>query len=308
MKKFLLTIIGISTLAFTALLLPLHPENSFAATNHVVISEIQTAGDITTDEFIELYNPTNTDIDITNWKLYKKTAAGTEEILVATATGNMPAHGFYLFAHTDFDAGVSPDVTYSENFSNDNSVILRDENDSLIDLVGMGDALTNETTAVTGPIANRSIERKANSTSTALDMTTGGVDKFNGNGEDTDNNFQDFVRHASPTISNPQNSGSDVEPTITSPTPSVEPSPTIEPTATPKPTVEPSPTLEPTEEPSPTPSIEPSPTLEPTTTPTPTDSPKIFSSNPIITCTVKYRGMKVFGKTFYFPLVTCFRT
>jgi len=322
MKKNLLTLVGISTLALTGLLFPLHPENSFAETNNIVISEIQTAGDITTDEFVELYNPTNSDIDISGWKIYRKTATGTEEILIATAMGTIPAHGFYLFANSNFDETITPDVSYSENITNDNSVILKNNNDLQMDLVGMGDALTNETESITGPITNRSIERKANSTSTNADMASGGIDELNGNNVDTDNNSQDFVRHISPNISNPQNSNSDKEPTLASPTPSMEP------TSTPEPTEEPSPTVTPTNEPTPTPTTEPSltpipteepsvtptlspiptPTIIPTISPTPTTGPKIFSSNPIMTCHLNYKSIQIFRKTFYFPLITCFRT
>lgn len=316
----------------------LHSKNASAATNHIVISEIQIEGISTTDEFVELYNPTGSSQDLTGWTLYRKTGSGTVEIPIATASGTIPSHGYYLFANSNFDGGVTPDTSYAENISDNNSVILRDNSGVLIDLLGMGSALTNETAPINNPIDNRSLERKADSTSTEADMTTGGIDEFNGNGEDTDNNSVDFVRLISPHISNPQNSQSALEPQ-----PQITPTPSLGPSATPTPTTEPSPTptLEPTVTPTPEPSITPPPTAEPTATPIPTTIPtisptnspsptltpiptiqptptlipsptppgeKIVYKNHIITCSLNLKPVKIFTKTYFFPIVSCIRT
>jgi len=45
-----------------------------AAASHVVISQIQVAGTTNSnDEFVELYNPTDSSVDLTSWKLKKRT-------------------------------------------------------------------------------------------------------------------------------------------------------------------------------------------------------------------------------------------
>ncbi|MEK7508902.1 MAG: lamin tail domain-containing protein, partial [Patescibacteria group bacterium] len=51
-----------------------------AAAGHVVISQVQITGGSgqTTRDFIELYNPTETTLDLSGWKLRKKTKTGTE--------------------------------------------------------------------------------------------------------------------------------------------------------------------------------------------------------------------------------------
>lgn len=44
-----------------------------AATNHIVISQIQLSGEGNAqDEFVELYNPTNVAIEMTEWRLTRK--------------------------------------------------------------------------------------------------------------------------------------------------------------------------------------------------------------------------------------------
>lgn len=292
---------------------------SAAAASHIVISEIQVQGATTNDDFVEIYNPTSSPQNITGWALYRKTASGTVEIMMTTASGIIPAHGYYLFANTGYDGNVTADTSYSENITDNNTILLRDNNAALIDLVGMGTALTFETNAIAIPIDNRSIERKAKSTSTATDMATGGINTTDGNGEDTDNNTADFVRHVSPNVSNPQNSQSAVEPLFEqSPIPSLTP--------TPNPSISPSP--EPTEAPSPTPTLTPSitpnvtpsampipsatsvpmpsPTLIPS--PTPTVDGRIIASGLYFTCRIKYKSVKIFTKFYFFPMFTCEKT
>lgn len=318
-------------LIFSVFLLRTEPTNvSAAIATHVVISEIQIEGGSSTDEFVELYNPTGSPVDLTGWTLYRKTALGVIEIPVATASGSIPANGFYLFANTNFDGSPSADVSYSENIADNNSILIKDTGNSLVDLVGLGTSITSESATISNPIDNRSIERKANSTSTDADMAMGGAHEALGNGEDTDNNSSDFVRHVSPNISQPQNSSSSIEPPIVptptltlTPTPSVEPSPTGEPSPTP--TTEPSPTPSPTQTPSvtPSPTSEPSPTLSPSLTPTPilsltptpsvsptpsVPSPRVIVQGPLFTCSINYKPLRFFNKIFFFPFVSCQRS
>jgi len=45
--------------------------------SHVVISEVQVGGTLVDDEFVELYNPTNSAISLSGWRLRRKTSTGT---------------------------------------------------------------------------------------------------------------------------------------------------------------------------------------------------------------------------------------
>ncbi len=277
MKKFLP--IGIIGLSLVLLVLVYRtPPLVLSATNHVVISEIQVRGiSDADDEFVELYNPTGSSIDLAGWKLTKRTETATSDAnLVASISGTIPAHGFFLITSQDSLASGSADKIYSTSgrIAADNSVLLYEKGNAVpVDLVGMGAANTNESSAAAAiPPNGGSIERKALSSSTADSMGIGGADEFAGNGEDTDHNFNDFVTR---TASQPQNSQSSIEPPLVSPSPSVSPEPTIEPTPTPltSATPEPTATASPTLEPSSTPSVSPSPTIVPSPTPSPTLEP-----------------------------------
>ncbi|HSW88063.1 MAG TPA: lamin tail domain-containing protein [Candidatus Saccharimonadales bacterium] len=250
-----------------------------AAAAQIVISEIQLAGGTTNDEFIELYNPTGNAVSLANWHLKKKTSSGTETDLIATMSGTIAPHGYFLIARPEYDGTVTPDLTYSGNvIANDNTILLYTNLSVIVDKVGFGSAIDKETTTITNPTASHSAERKANSTSTILSMTTG-ADVLAGNGEDTDNNSTDFIIRV---VSDPQNSNSAVEPVLLTPTSSTSsgptaPSPTVTPTDTPSatPTTTPTPTVTPTVTftVTPTVTVAPTVTLSPTSTETPTVTP-----------------------------------
>src|SRR3989337_4340951 len=82
-------------------------------TDHLVISEILVIGSSANDEFVEVYNPTASDIDITGWKLRKENSSGTESPLVASLSGTIKSHEFFLVVHPDVAADYQYDNTYS---------------------------------------------------------------------------------------------------------------------------------------------------------------------------------------------------
>lgn len=326
-------VLGIFTAAYT-------DSAKASSASHIVISEVQFAGATPTDEFIELYNPTTEDINLLNWKLARRTAGGAESTLVATISGIIKSHGYYLFAgNPGYTGSASADQTYSTasaSLANNNSVVLYDSTLSVVDLVGFGTATASETATTANPATGKSKERKAYSASTKAKMI--GIDALLGNGEDTDNNDNDFLVRDIP---EPQNSTSSLEPidptpTLTptstpeptntpSPTPTLEPTPTNTPTPTPtvEPTATPTPTFVPTNTPTPTvlPSNTPTPTLVPTTTPTPsatntptptlgitptaTPTPTASPTFPTLVCTTKFLDKIILNVSFHIPYPTC---
>lgn len=258
--------------------------------NHVVISEIQIAGDgadAANDEFVELYNPTSSDIVMTNWRLTRQNSGGTEANLVEDLDGTIPANGYFLIGHgTGYNGATALNVNYSaasNALTNSYTVLLySDAGVTLVDKVGFGMATDPEGTAfATNPAANGSIERKASSTSTS--ETMGGSEATAGNGEDSDNNSVDFVTR---TVSDPQNASSTAEIPAITPTPTVTPTPSVTPPITPTPT--PTVTLTPTPSDTPTPTETPTPTNTPTgtLTQTPTETPTLTPSlTPTLTLT-----------------------
>lgn len=190
-------------------------EESSTAADHVMISEIKINGPTgaTTHDFVELYNPTGTDINLDDWQLKKRTASGTESslVLINGEEKVIPAHGFFLWANED--SGLNTDVSNGSFLSNNNSVALFNPSDVIIDQVswgpgGSGIKFIENTAYPTDPGPGESIERKALSGSTASSMGSGGSDEFKGNGFDSDNNANDFVLRGT---AQPQNSFSTPE-------------------------------------------------------------------------------------------------
>jgi len=137
-----------------------------AGPGDVIISEIK-IGDTgaSTNEFIELYNRTDADIILDGFTLKKKTKGGTESNLISSAKfiGTIRAHGFFLIAHPDYKNAVNADLAYSGSsysIAADNTVILYDTNDAVIDKVGYGEASDFFGGAAPSPDNGQSIMRK----------------------------------------------------------------------------------------------------------------------------------------------------
>lgn len=253
--------IGLVVLAAQRLTTPILVRS---ATTHPVISEIQIGGTSDADdEFVELYNPTGADVDLTGWRLSRKTPTGTtQNSLVSNISGTIKAHGFFLITSPESLSSGSADFIYdttSHLAASNSATLYSDGGITVIDIVGMGSSVVSESATISNPPVGGSIERKP-----------GESDPLAGNGIDTDNNSNDFAIR---TISEPQNSSSaieaPIEPTLTlTTTPTSTESPSQTPTETPTETPTPTPTSEPTETPTVTPTL----TETPTQTPSPTET------------------------------------
>lgn len=198
-------------------------------TNHVVISEVYGGGGNTgafyKNDFIELYNPTASSIDLAGWSVQYASATGTTWS-ATNLSGSIPAYGFYLIqeaagANTSATPLPTPDATGTIAMSGTtfkvalvNTVTLltgvNPTDASIIDKVGVGPTATSfEGSAATAVISNTTCaERKAQSSSTAASMASGGTDATNGNGWDSNDNSVDFVIQSTQV---PQNSASATE-------------------------------------------------------------------------------------------------
>lgn len=191
--------------------------NTFSAslfTNHIVISEVQVTGATANQDFIELYNPTSQAVNLSNWRIRKKSSLGTITTLAAISNGkSIPAHGFFLWSNTQngYDTNLQADISNTNTLSDNNSIELQDLNGSVVDQVAWGSGANQfieGSIFVTNPAASQSIERKAKASSTVSSMVIGGEDEFAGNGLDTNNNSTDFFIRPQ---SQPQNSQSSQE-------------------------------------------------------------------------------------------------
>ncbi len=281
-----------------------------ATAGHIVISEVQIAGASPSADFIELYNPTSSDVNLSTFRLVKRTSTGASDtnIVDFNSSDVIKSHGFLLWCLTDISSNLGCDKHSADTISNNNSIALRDgavNTGIIVDAVTIGVTLhtLGEGSPPTTPSAGQSIERKANSLSDTTTMGSDGIDEFEGNGEDTDSNASDFVLR---NTSQPQNSSSAVEPApIPTPTSTPIPTPTLTPIPTIIPTAIPTPTIEPTSTPIPT--MMPSPTLSPTPTATVTPMPTGIPVFPRFTvvCSTKILNFNFGFIHIRIPLFTC---
>jgi LPXTG-motif cell wall-anchored protein len=163
--------------------------------NNVVISEVYggggNGGAKYKNDFIELYNPTDTDINIDGWKIEyaSKTGSFVGTTNVTILAGVIKGNGYYLIQEAKGSNGTdelpNPDVTDGKiaMSGTDCKVRLIDNSSQVIDLVGIGTANESEGNSTAKGMSNtQSIQRKDNNGSS--DGET--------NGWDTNNNENDF--------------------------------------------------------------------------------------------------------------------
>lgn len=183
--------------------------------SNVVINEVYggggNAGSVYSNDFVELYNPTNAPIDLTGWVIDQRSAKnGTGN--KATLSGIIPAGGYYLVqgaaGNTPSAQLPTPDATGKLTFGATEAIaVLFDASGTQVDLVGWGTATSAESAAAA---------KTANATSVQRIQP----------GVDTDNNAADFTV-AAPTPMNsgaPAGVGTPVDPAPEAPAP-VEPGP-----------------------------------------------------------------------------------
>lgn len=321
------------------------PIRVLADTNHVVISQIQISGATANDEFVELFNPTTTSIDLSKWRLTRKTSTGTSsQNLVASLSGTIAPKSYFLITHPSSTAVNLADFEYSSSSSgmttNNTVTLYSDAGVTVVDKVGFGTAADTEGSPFAeNPEANGSLVRKATANSTSQSLFTGGNEATLGNGQDTDNNATDFVlfttslpRNATTAVSTPT-----VMPSITivptaiitpAPSPTIAPTVTSTPTQAPTitPTKTPTATALPTSVPTTMPTNTPNPTVAPTSIPTPTALPlptatptpsimptptpvtivdNVLSSNRRLVCIQTVRTIRIMNMTFSLPKIFC---
>jgi hypothetical protein len=197
------------------------------STGHLVLSEIAVKGAMgASDEFVELYNPTAAPIDISLWKLQYKSAAGafySDKVTLPINTVVQP-RSYYLVVGAGYAGSVPGDfvITATLAFAGDSghvrigypSISTAKADTNVVDWVGYGpgadtpEGATKAPAVATGNISE-TIERKALPSSTTMTLAPMGADATKGNGYDSDNSGDDWVKR---TTREPQNSTSGTEP------------------------------------------------------------------------------------------------
>lgn len=136
-----------------------------AASDTIIINELMAGrpGE-SKQEFIELYNLSSSAIDLSGWKLTKKTKGGTESNLVSSAkmAGTVKPEGYIVIAHPDYADAIGADLVYSGgsySFAQSNTILLYDDDGNLIDKVGFGEAGDYEEESAHNPESGQSLNR-----------------------------------------------------------------------------------------------------------------------------------------------------
>ncbi len=147
----------------TASVLVFWPRPAFGETDMaVVITEIQTAGVSSTDEFVEIYNAGQAAINLAGWRLSKKTASGTESnLLTEMPEFTLAPASFVVIGHPNHSGKSDLQYSTQQSLSDNNTVILyADAGKSVINVVGWGTAGTFNTKAAENPASEKSLQRK----------------------------------------------------------------------------------------------------------------------------------------------------
>lgn len=163
--------------------------------DHVVISEVRLIGsDGSGDEFIEIYNPTTNNVNLSGWYISGSNSQGQSAIRYTFPNGIVLLPGqYYLIAHTGYDDPVLADAIYNQQIPHDGGVALFDADGEPVDAVGFSPDATDHFEPVhLAPLTATTDE--------SYERLPGGIDD---SCMDENNNSIDFLQ-ISP--SNPQNS------------------------------------------------------------------------------------------------------
>jgi hypothetical protein len=109
--------------------------------NHLLVAAIQIGAASSSNDFVKIFNPTSAAVDISGWKLHKKSSTGTDYSLRTFGAGtNVSPGGYFTWANSEggFATAIGADVSSTETLSADNSVALLDTNGAVIDQIAWG--------------------------------------------------------------------------------------------------------------------------------------------------------------------------
>lgn len=146
-----------------------------ASESGVVINSFRISGQSSTDEYIEIYNRSERDINLFGWRLAKKTASGnTSNLLTSFPEIFIEPDSSLIIGHSNCTCSLDLSYSTSGSVAADNTIILFSDNGkTVVDKVGFGNAVDFELYPTNNPLEFEVYGRK-------------------NNGFDSDNNKADF--------------------------------------------------------------------------------------------------------------------
>jgi len=115
--------------------------NCLASEQAIIISSVQIKGEKADDDFIEFYNITCKNIDLSDYKVKRRVKDGGEKE-IGTLKNAIPAKGYYLWENTSGNLSDNPDYsTKSYTLSDNYSLALLDKAGKQIDSITWGNNL-----------------------------------------------------------------------------------------------------------------------------------------------------------------------
>lgn len=117
------------------------PSSSFDAVDvHIVAAQI--AGDASSNDFVKLYNAGAASVDMSGWKLRKRSRSGADYSLRTFPDGtSLAADDYFLWANSegDFASSIGANISSTETLAADNSIALFDADGNEVDALAWGD-------------------------------------------------------------------------------------------------------------------------------------------------------------------------
>ncbi len=131
----------------------------------ILISEIQIgAVGNEKEEFVELYNPNPNDLVLTSWYLQRKTKNASNYSTFASSglfeSKIIKGKDYFLIARENSSFAADADVIVDNPLTEDNTLVLKNPNQEIVDKVGWGEAQDFETAPTLNPPVGKSIGRK----------------------------------------------------------------------------------------------------------------------------------------------------
>lgn len=107
----------------------------------VRIAEVQISGASSSNDYVKLFNATGAAVDMSGWRLHKKSSTGTDYSLKTFPTGaTILPGGYFVWANSSggFADSIDANVSSTETLAAENSAVLMDATGAIVDQASWG--------------------------------------------------------------------------------------------------------------------------------------------------------------------------